>query len=125
MVEEVDAGQIVGTELFPVGAGVSADLLANQSTAAMARLLKRLGWRLANQSDPLPLLPIAWAQNRGSKAQQARLRAFDGALGEEERARRRRAFATAEFLNPDSLAGQPADHRVAASIRRVAGLGGT
>jgi hypothetical protein len=118
MVEQVDAGQIVGTELFVVGVAVSADLLSTQSTAAMARLLKRLGWCLANQSDPLAPLPIVWGENRGSKAKATRLRALDGAPGEEERARRRHAFSIAEFVYPDSMACQPGGHGVPASTRR-------
>jgi methionyl-tRNA formyltransferase len=120
MVERADSGAIVGTELFPISASITADHLAHQATQAMARLLRRMGPLLATHPEALPALPVEWGAQRGSKARLARLSRPDASLDAAERARRERAFTSADFVHQAALArqGPEADQPAAAAARR-------
>jgi len=60
MREQVDAGPIVGTEMFPVRCGITATELDDETWIAMARLFRRLAFLLAAQPAALPELASAW-----------------------------------------------------------------
>jgi len=98
MTERVDAGPIVGTELFAIAPHISPDALAAQAARAMGRLLQRLGGAIAEQAHPLTELPLSWGDRRGTKAAYARLSQITPDLDPEEKARRLRAFNRADFL---------------------------
>lgn len=74
MIERVDAGPIVGVEVFPVARGSTAGELAIEATKAVGRLLLRLGPDLVRQASPLAELSVRWGENRGTKAKLAQLR---------------------------------------------------
>jgi methionyl-tRNA formyltransferase len=67
MTERVDAGPIVGTELFPVPAGISFSGLEELAYAHLARLFRRLAKSLATEIEPLPELPISWSGQKTSR----------------------------------------------------------
>ena len=64
MIEKVDAGQIVGTELFPLLPNMTPEMLETEALKAMLRLFKRLGPVLATQREPLPAVPIRWGTRK-------------------------------------------------------------
>jgi methionyl-tRNA formyltransferase len=98
MTEKVDGGPIVGTELFAVAPHISPDRLATEATAAMGRLLRRLGVAMARQTEMLTELPVSWGVDRGTKARFSQLREITSDLDPAERARRLRAFCVADFV---------------------------
>ena len=98
MTAKVDAGSIVGTELFAIAPHITPDRLAGEATLAVGRLMRRLGRNLATQRTPLTRLPIGWSDNYGTRAKFARMREISPELDQEEKARRVRAFGTAEFI---------------------------
>jgi methionyl-tRNA formyltransferase len=67
MTERVDAGPIVGVELFPVPAGITVSGLEELAYTRLARLFWRLAKFLATQIEPLPELPIAWSGQKSSR----------------------------------------------------------
>jgi methionyl-tRNA formyltransferase len=67
MVEQVDAGPIVGVELFPIPPGSTVQGLEELTYARLARLFHRLARVLATQADPLPELPIFWSGKRTTR----------------------------------------------------------
>jgi methionyl-tRNA formyltransferase len=67
MTERVDAGPIVGAELFPVPADITVGGLEELAYARLARLFWRLAEPLATQVEPLPQLPIAWSGQKSSR----------------------------------------------------------
>lgn len=72
MTERVDAGPIVGVELFPIPANITivADLEA-LAYSHLARLFWGLAQALATRVEPLPTLPIAWSGQKSSRRQYA------------------------------------------------------
>jgi methionyl-tRNA formyltransferase len=75
MIEEVDAGPIVGVELFNIPPGTDATGLEALAFAHLARLFRRLAPVLAVQTKPLAKLPIRWS---GEKATRRRCAALGG-----------------------------------------------
>jgi methionyl-tRNA formyltransferase len=67
MTEQVDSGPIVGTEMFPVPAGISVNGLEELSYAHLAQLFRRLAKSLVTQIEPLPELPISWGGQKTSR----------------------------------------------------------
>jgi methionyl-tRNA formyltransferase len=67
MIERVDAGPIVGVELFSVPAGTTVCGLEELTYAQLARLFWRLAKPLATQIEPLPELPIRWSGKKTSR----------------------------------------------------------
>jgi hypothetical protein len=64
MVEKVDAGPIVGVELFEVPSGSQVRDLECLTYVRLARLFHRLAQPLACQIEPLEILPITWRGNQ-------------------------------------------------------------
>jgi methionyl-tRNA formyltransferase len=94
---KVDDGPIVGTELFAITPHMTPDHLATEATAAMGRLLLRLGKAIAAQAEPLAELPVGWGPHRGTRAKFSQMSAITADLDPAERARRLRAFGIAAF----------------------------
>jgi methionyl-tRNA formyltransferase len=65
MTERIDAGPIIGVELFPVPEGISAPALEGLAYGHLAKLFWRFVPLLAAQSEPLVEIGMPW---RGEKA---------------------------------------------------------
>ena len=75
MIEKVDAGPIVGVELFRIPPGAGAPDLEALAYVELARLFRRLAPGLVTQSDPLPRLPIHWSGEKCTRRRYAAMRA--------------------------------------------------
>lgn len=95
LIEKVDAGPIVGVELFRVPPRITIAGLEELAYAELARLFWRLAQPLATQIEPLPQLPVRWSGKKSS----------------------RRAFA-ARFGIPLDIPEDEFDRRVADLARR-------
>jgi methionyl-tRNA formyltransferase len=71
MIEKVDAGPIVGVELFDVPPGIGALDLEELAYAFLARLFRRLAPELAVRPHPLAQLPIKWSGEKCSRRRYA------------------------------------------------------
>ena len=71
MIEKVDAGPIVGVELFRIPPGAPAQDLEALAYAQLAQLFRRLAPMLAAQADPLPQLPIHWSGEKCTRRRYA------------------------------------------------------
>lgn len=67
MIERVDAGPIVGCELFDIPPNAGVHELEHRAFVELARLFWRLSSALATQSQPLPQFPSQWSGRRGTK----------------------------------------------------------
>ena len=67
MLERVDAGPIVGVEMFPVPAGSTVQGLEELTYARLARLFHALAKPLATRSEPLAELPVRWSGKKTSR----------------------------------------------------------
>lgn len=93
MVEQVDAGPIVGVLTFPLPDRPDADRLIDQTCTALIQLFVMLAPQLAQTDRPLPRTALGWDQSRRCtrKALDA-LRALPPDIGSEEMERRIRAL---------------------------------
>lgn len=92
MMEKVDAGPIIGTELFPVDADVTVQQLAGRALIALVELFRRLGPALAQSPMRPPHLPIKWGRHKSTRASFAQMCEIPIDVGADELARRIRAF---------------------------------
>ena len=67
MVEQVDAGPIIGVALFPVPADISVLGLEGLAYAHLAQLFWRMAKALATDPEPPPTLPIKWGSRKYSR----------------------------------------------------------
>jgi len=67
MLERVDAGPIVGVELFAIPAGSTVGGLEELAYAQLARLFGRLAKPLATQIERLAELPTRWSGKKSSR----------------------------------------------------------
>jgi methionyl-tRNA formyltransferase len=67
MVQRVDAGPIVGVELFEIPADISVTDLEELAYAHLADLFWRSAKSLASCVEPLPELPMGWSKKRNSR----------------------------------------------------------
>jgi methionyl-tRNA formyltransferase len=97
MIERVDAGPIVGTELFQVPSNIGVLNLEALAYLHLARLFRRLAKALAIQPEPLQELPVRWSGRKSSRRSYAAMCdiAFD--ITKEELARRVEAFRNNKF----------------------------
>jgi methionyl-tRNA formyltransferase len=65
--ERVDAGPIVGVELFPIPRDIDVAGLERLACIHVAYLIMRLAKLLATQIEPLPELPIRWSGIKHSR----------------------------------------------------------
>ena len=67
MVEQVDAGPIVGVARFPIPAGISVLGLEGMTYAHLAQLFWRMARSLATEAAPPPPLPLQWGSRKYSR----------------------------------------------------------
>src|SRR5471032_2716576 len=67
MTERVDAGPIVGVELFSVPPYASVERLEELAYVQVARLFWKLAEALANQCEPLAELPVRWTGRKSTR----------------------------------------------------------
>jgi methionyl-tRNA formyltransferase len=72
MVEKVDAGPIVGIDLFAVPAGATVTSLEELTYLRLAQLFRRLAPALA-KAEPLSELPVRWSGKKCTRAGYAAL----------------------------------------------------
>jgi methionyl-tRNA formyltransferase len=75
MVEKVDAGPIVGVELFRIPPGTTVAGLEELAYTSLAQLFRCLAHGLAAQSKPLPQLPVQWSGRKCTRRRYAAIRA--------------------------------------------------
>lgn len=92
MIRKVDAGPIIGVARFPMPPNVVSTELQKQTIKVMLELFRRLAPVLANNPNPLPIMPLSWGKQVRTRADFNRLCELSTDLDEEERNRRRRAF---------------------------------
>lgn len=97
MIERVDAGPIVGTELFQVPPNSSVFDLDALAYLHLVRLFRRLAKALATQPEPLQELPIRWSGQKSSRRSYAAMCEIASDITKEELARRIKAFGNNEF----------------------------
>jgi hypothetical protein len=68
MIQEIDAGPIVGVELFAVPPGAGVEELDRLTYMRCAKLIWSLAPALARDPAPLPPLPLRWTGRRSTKA---------------------------------------------------------
>jgi methionyl-tRNA formyltransferase len=73
MLEKVDAGPIVGVELFDVPPGARASDLEELAYAFLVQLFRRLAPELAMRVQPLAPLPIKWSGEKCTRRRYAAL----------------------------------------------------
>jgi methionyl-tRNA formyltransferase len=67
MVEQVDAGPIIGVSRFPIPAGISVVALEGLAYAHLAQLFWRMAGSLATEAAPPPVLPLQWGSRKYSR----------------------------------------------------------
>jgi len=92
MVERVDAGPIVGVELFAIPPGTSVLKLHELAYEYMVRLFWRLANDLATQAGPLPELPLRWCGQKSSVRLYASMCDIPAAISKDDLDRRIAAF---------------------------------
>jgi methionyl-tRNA formyltransferase len=97
MVESVDAGPIVGVELFAVPPGTGVLGLEALAFAKLARLFWRLARPLATQYEPLPELPIQWRGRKSTRRQYAAMCDIPLNISRDELDRRIDVFGAGHF----------------------------
>lgn len=97
MVEKVDAGPIVGVERFAVPPRTRVAELELLAFVRLARLFWRLAPALATQSEPLPVLPVAWSGCKSTRHGYAAMCEISPEITQDELERRVEAFGTGQF----------------------------
>ncbi len=88
MLEKVDAGPIVGIELFPMPADTTPEQLSLEGLRAMLRLFRRLAPRLVCHAGPPTALPLVWGEHKRSRADLAKMCAIPAQPDDAEQAHR-------------------------------------
>jgi methionyl-tRNA formyltransferase len=81
MIERVDAGPIVGLELFRIPDGTTVQGLEELAYLRLARLFRQLAKALAIEVGPLPELAVRWSGKKTSRRALAALCEMPAALG--------------------------------------------
>ncbi|HXX25230.1 MAG TPA: formyltransferase family protein [Pseudolabrys sp.] len=97
MVEKVDAGPIVGVELFDIPAGTSVVALERLTFTELARLFWKLSKMLATQAEPLEPLPIGWCGKKTTRRMYEALCDIPLDIARDELERRLRVFGGGHF----------------------------
>ena len=101
MVDRVDAGPIIGVELFQIPIDPTVQILELLVYAQLARLFWRLSKVLATQIEALPELPIKWGGQKSSRRLYAAMCQIPLEISKEELDRRIAAFGGNNFgINP-------------------------
>ena len=97
MAERVDAGPIVGVEMFEVPPNISTQGLEQLSFARLARIFWNLANPLATQSGPLAELPIKWTGRKTTRRQYASMCNIPADSSKDELDRRIESFGAGHF----------------------------
>jgi methionyl-tRNA formyltransferase len=97
MIEEVDAGPIVGVALFPVPAGMEVAGLQELAYSHLAKMFCRLAPVLATLSAPLPHAQVPWSGTKNSRRGYRALCEIPLTIREDELHRRIRIFGANHF----------------------------
>jgi methionyl-tRNA formyltransferase len=97
MVEKVDAGPIIGVELFPIIPAISVIELEWLTYRHMAHIFWQLAKSLATQVEPLPHLPIRWSGEKSTRRRYAAMCNLAPDISKDELHRRIRAFGGNSF----------------------------
>jgi methionyl-tRNA formyltransferase len=101
MIERVDAGPIIGVELFPVPPDATVERLDELAFVHAAKLFWRHAKALATQAEPLPTLPTGWRGRKSSRRLHAAMCDIPADIAREELDRRIAAFGAGHYgLNP-------------------------
>ena len=73
MIDRVDAGPIVGVEMFSIPPGSSVASLEGMAYARISYLFWTMANRLATDGQPLPALPLQWSGTKGTRRDYAAL----------------------------------------------------
>ncbi|MDR3437399.1 MAG: formyltransferase family protein [Telmatospirillum sp.] len=92
MIEQVDAGPIIGLDKFPVPADASVQDLTFLALASMDRLFTSLAGTLVTSNQPLARLTISWASRRTTRKTFAACCAIPPDIESHELRRRLKAF---------------------------------
>lgn len=93
MTRKVDAGPIVGIDLFAVAPGTTVPELERATFMRCARLVWHFAAALACDPAPLPRLPLRWSGRRSTKAMMAAACDIHPGMGKDEVDRRISVFA--------------------------------
>ncbi len=97
MAEKVDAGPIIDTESFDIPEGTGVEALEALAYAALARLVWRLAEPLTTRAEPLPQLPLRWAERKNFRRTYAALCDIPLDISKEEFDRRINVFGGNHF----------------------------
>jgi methionyl-tRNA formyltransferase len=97
MVARVDAGPIVGHELFDVPPNTGVIGLEQLAMVQLAQLFWKLGKTLATQSEPLPELPMRWSGRKTTRRIYASLCDIPANICKDDLDRRLGVFGAGHF----------------------------
>jgi methionyl-tRNA formyltransferase len=97
MIEQVDAGPIVGVKMFAIPPNTSVLRLQEMTFVELARLFWMLAPKLAGQSVPLAALPIAWSETKSTRKSYAAMCEIPFDISEDELERRIAVFGAGHF----------------------------
>ena len=97
MVERVDAGPIIGVEMFDVPAGISVLGLEGMAYARLARLFWRMAKWLASNPESPPALPFQWGERKYSRSTYRAMCEIPLDISRDEFERRIRVFGGNHF----------------------------
>ena len=97
MIEQVDAGPIIDTTLFPIPADISVLGLEGLGYAHLAHLFWRMAESLATESSPPPTRPIEWGSKKHSRRNYRDMCDIPLDIEREEFERRLRIFGSNHF----------------------------
>jgi methionyl-tRNA formyltransferase len=97
MIEQVDAGPIVGVELFDIPPDSSVNDLETMAFIRLARLFWGSAKSLATQTSPLAELPIRWSGRKTMRHHYAAMCGIPPDISKEELDRRIAVFGRGDF----------------------------
>lgn len=97
MIERVDAGPIVGVELFDIPPRTSVLRLQELSFVQLAKLFWRLAPALAAQSEPLAELPVEWTGTKSTRRLHKAMCDVPADVSKDELERRIAAFGDGHY----------------------------
>jgi methionyl-tRNA formyltransferase len=97
MVEQVDAGPIVGVARFPIPVGISVLALEGMAYAHLAQLFWRMGRSLATEAAAPPTLPLQWGSKKYSRRAYREICDITPDIPKDELERRIRVFGGNHF----------------------------
>jgi methionyl-tRNA formyltransferase len=97
MIERVDAGPIVGVQMFGIPPNTSVLRLQELAFVEMARLFWRLAPALATQSEPLAELPIKWSGTKSTRRSYAAMCDIPADISKDELERRIAVFGAGHY----------------------------